>query len=237
MSQHTQQHRPTRSIHLHPPNPRRDSSPTPQILARLTTLRAKIASIRVDVAIRDYFQAVEKTGQYYCTWCTPRDFTAGTCGPTCTLLRPLDKSSSSPYYGRMTPDWVRDAHADKVTYHKLVAAMNHFGNAIPLELLSRMEKVAEKLRLKARNWSEYHAETGWKDIPPMLAEGAVFKAYWTIEKGWGKGAEEVEEVPPEVKVVRRVRVLREKVERRRVERKVKRRQTRSSDLKKADEDG
>jgi hypothetical protein len=236
MSQHKQQHQPNRSTHLHPPNPRRGSSPTPQILTRLAALRAKVASIRLDVAIRDYFQAVNNTGQYYCALCTPRHFTAGTCGPTCTLLRPLGKSSSSPYYGRMTSEWLRNAHADKITYHKLVAALNHFGNAVPLELLSRMEKVAETLRLKARNWSEYHAETGWKDIPPMPVEGVVFKAYWTIQKGWGKGAEAVEEVPPEVKMVRRVRVVREKVERRRVERKVKRRQTRSATSKAADKD-
>lgn len=134
----------------------------------------------------------------------------------------------------MTPDWLCNHDADKIKYQNLVRALDHFGNNISLELLSRMEKTAEKLRLNARNQSELYAEDGWRNLPPIVA--GVFKAYWTIENGWGTGKKEVEQVPPDAKVVRRTRVVREKVERTKIERIIKRKQTRRKASKAADDE-
>ncbi|KAH7380050.1 hypothetical protein BKA66DRAFT_587256 [Pyrenochaeta sp. MPI-SDFR-AT-0127] len=158
------------------------SPPNPSIVARINKLRETLADVKLTIDNRNFFLMLDSHDGRYCHSCSTTNQPAGSCGPTCSLLRPENRRFNLA----MTRVWRAHAVAERTIYESLVDEMDCLGYEVNAPTLKRWEKTAGNLVVGDASSSRHNRETKWKQICRSNGQ-AGFRSSWGLEGSWGKG--------------------------------------------------
>lgn len=165
--------------------------PSPKLTARINALRCTLKEIELDIETCQLLLNLESHSGLYCASCTPL-LQPGNCGPTCPLLRPLDRT----WTPGVTKKWVRNATADRALYRDTMDDMDARGYEVHAATVGRWERAVTKLRLRSRTCAEAHHDAHCRLIGPMRYQGA-FDRTWEFANRWGTGIAFYDDIAPE----------------------------------------
>jgi len=170
----------------HRQNGRRIPHATPQMLARMQTIRSALAYIKTTLDARVHLQGLVQNDGLYCPHCTPLVIT-GHCDPTCPLLRPTNKDYLC-YWCEYNDPWLARIAADSTTYHDIIDDMDARGMHIYAATVGRWERVVSGLMEDCKVTTEIYEEERWPVIRGLQYDRWVAGqlAGWDFGRAWGK---------------------------------------------------
>ncbi|KAH7087993.1 hypothetical protein FB567DRAFT_620274 [Paraphoma chrysanthemicola] len=189
---------------LYPPTSSQNSQ-TPPILSLDPKLRArlmKLTSTPEDIkpaitSRKSYLNHLSMKGKY-CSSCTSSSSPAGSCGPTCTLLRSSNRRAVPE---NISDEWTQNATESLQIYERLVrevsdATQSQIASQAHVE---KWEHDVEEVRNGTLNESEKREEKGWPVGKAGRGNVKGMKLDWGFDGGYeGQGNRgEIEEIAPE----------------------------------------
>ncbi|KAF2024473.1 hypothetical protein EK21DRAFT_16804, partial [Setomelanomma holmii] len=130
----------------------------PKLRARVAELNSTLEDIKTTIENRRYFVDLCTNKGKYCRTCTPSNGMAGTCGQTCTLLRPDDRRGVPKY---VNSEWLLEVTETKQIYECIVSEMTEAGETASHDQVEKWEKEADRPKEGTLNESERREERGW----------------------------------------------------------------------------
>jgi hypothetical protein len=144
--------------------------------ARIARLQPLLDSFEHTHSIRQFLYNLSTKKGFYCESCSLAN-TPGSCGPTCSLLKPPSKVDYDPLDNR----WHRNMISDHRLFLRIVDNMTRYALEATEKRVSGWERATEDLRLHSLSDCEVNEEQYWKERPTKT-EGLDLK--WTFEKAW-----------------------------------------------------
>jgi hypothetical protein len=119
--------------------------PDPAIVARTDTLRAALATVRVDIDTRRFFIDLLFASGRHCASCSPLG-KVGACGPTCSLLLPTPSAVLPGIAEAMTDKWMRNTISIGDRYDKIAPYILSSGYKVSMSTLEQWEQAVELLQ-------------------------------------------------------------------------------------------
>jgi len=173
---------------------------TPQMLARMQTIRSTLAYIKTTLDTRLHLQGLVQNDGLHCPYCTPLGV-AGHCDPTCPLLRPTNKDYPC-FWCEYDDPWLARIEVDSTAYHDIVDDMDARGTYVYAATVGRWERLAAGLIEGCKVTTEIYEEEGWPMFRGLRYDREVAEqlAGWGLGRAWGKTQDLDAAVAPEVKI-------------------------------------